>query len=324
MRVSLINQRNLISILKKLKSFPFLLFCSLFAFSIQAQDLEPRFLSSVPLKTNYAGLVYGYSYGDILLNAQEVEGLNAKLNNIIGFYGRSFRLFNKPSKIDIAIPYAFGKLNALVAQVDTTAYRNGLLDPTIRYSIILIGDKALDLKDFSNREIKKFKLGSAFKVKFPLGKYDDTKLINLGSNRWSFQFKVAASYLLTKKLILELHLDSWFFTQNSSFNNGSTLKQKPLLSSQLHMAYIFNPKFWVSGSIGQVALGETSINGVEQDNNQDNSRYGITASYKIKKLGSLKFSVTNALYTGAGANFTTALLGYSFLWFDKDKLIANE
>ena len=295
------------------------LFFSLISLTFQAQDLEPRFLSSVPLKTNFVGLVYGYSDGDILINAQQIEGLNAKLNSVATFYGRSFKLFNKPAKFDVVVPYAFGKLNALVSKVDTTAYRNGLVDPTLRVSMIFIGDKALNLQEFAKREIKKFKMGASFKIKAPLGNYDETKLINLGSNRWGFQLKTAASYQPSNKIILELHIDSWFFTENSSFNNGNTLTQKPLLTTQLHMAYLFNPKFWVSGSIGQVALGETSINGVEQDNNQKDSRYGFTTSYKLNKMGSLKFSITNGLYTGSGANFTTALLGYSFVWYDKIK-----
>ncbi len=303
----------------KNKLFFCLLFFSLISLTFQAQDLEPRFLSSVPLKTNFGGLVYGYSSGDILLNAQQIEGLNAKLNSVATFYGRSFKLFNKPAKFDVVVPYAFGKLNALVSQVDTTAYRNGLVDPTLRVSMIFIGDKALNLQEFAKREIKKFKMGASFKIKAPLGKYDETKLINLGSNRWGFQLKTAASYQPSNKIILELHIDSWFFTENSSFNNGNKLTQKPLFTTQLHMAYLFNPKFWVSGSIGQVALGETSINGVEQDNNQKDSRYGFTASYRLNKMGSLKFSVTNGLYTGSGANFTTALLGYSFVWYDKIK-----
>lgn len=300
--------------------FKLFAFCLLFSFfQLHSQDLEPRFLSSIPLKTNYAGLVYGYSYGDILLNAQEIEGLNAKLNTVAGFYGRSFKLLNKPAKIDVVVPYSFGKLNALVSQVDTTAYRNGIVDPTLRVSVILIGEKPLNLQEFSKRDLKKFKMGSSFTIKAPLGKYDETKLINLGANRWAFQLKAAASFRASKKIILELHLDSWFFTENSSFNNGNTLTQKPLLTTQLHMAYIFNPKFWVSGSIGQVFLGETSINGVEQDNNQKNSRYGFTASYKIRKLGSLKFSVTNGLYIESGNNFNSALLGYTFLWFDNSQ-----
>ena len=96
----------------KIKSFLILLFFCLNGLTFQAQDLEPRFLSSVPLKTNFSGFVYGYSAGDILLNSQQIEGLNAKLNSVAAFYGRSFKLFNKPAKFDVAVPYAFGKLNA--------------------------------------------------------------------------------------------------------------------------------------------------------------------------------------------------------------------
>ena len=298
----------------------FIFFTSL---PIHSQDLEPRFLSSVPLKTNYSGIVYGYSSGDILLNAQEIEGLNAKLNSVAVFYGHSFKLLNKPAKFDIVLPYAFGKLNAQVSQEDTTAYRKGFIDPTIRLSIVLIGDKALNLQEFAKRDIKKFKMGTSFKIKAPLGKYDETKLINLGANRWAFQIKTAASYQPTKKIILEFHIDSWFFTENTSFNNGNTLSQKPLFNAQLHMAYIFHPKLWISASIGQVALGETAINEIDQNNSQKNSRYGLTASYKLRKVGSLKLAVTNGLYTGSGASFTTALLGYSFLWFDKDKSVID-
>lgn len=283
-----------------------------------AQDLEPRFLSSVPLKINFAGIVYGYSSGNVLLNAQEIENLNAKMNTIVAFYGRSFKLFDKLGKFDIVAPYSFGSLNALVSNVDTTAYRNGFNDFSFRVSMILIGEEALDLKGFVKREKKKFKLGTAFKIKAPFGKYDNTKLINLGANRWGFQIKVASSYAVTQKFILELHVDSWFFTENKSFFNGNTLKQKPLLSTQLHIAYIFNPKLWASASIGQVAWGETSVNGVSKKNNQKNSKFGASISYKTGKKSSLKASLTNGLYTGSGADFTTALLGYSFVWFDKN------
>ena len=296
-----------------------MLFFWLTSLTFQAQDLEPRFLSSVPLKTNFGGLVYAYSQGDILLNAQQIENLNAKLNSVAGFYGRSFKLFDKQAKFDIVVPYVFGKLNALVDQVDTTATRYGFADPSLRVSVILIGDEALNLQEFAKREIKKFKMGASFKIKAPLGRYDETKVINLGANRWGFQLKAAGAYQPAKKIILELHVDSWFFTENTSFNNGNKLTQKPLLTTQLHMAYLFNPKFWVSGSIGQVASGETSINGIEQKNNQKNSRYGFTASYKLNKLGSLKLAITNGLYTASGENFTTALMGYSVVWFDKNK-----
>jgi len=297
--------------------FGLILFCT--SNKIQAQDLEPRFLSSMPLKSNFSGIAYNYSFGDILLNAQQIENLNAKLNTVAVYYGHSFKLFNKLAKVDALVPYSTGSFNAFVEKVDTTAYRNGLNDPTIKLSIILIGEQPLNPQEFAKREREKFKMGAAFKVKPPLGQYDETKVINLGANRWGFQLKAASSYQFSKKIVLELQVDSWFFTKNTSYYNGNTLAQKPLLSAQLHFAYIFNPRLWMSASIGQVAIGETSINGIEQDNNLNNSKYGFTASYKLKKAGSLKLIATNGLYTSLGSNFRTLLIGYSFLWFDKNK-----
>ena len=242
------------------------------------------------------------------------------MTTVAGFYSRSFKLFNKPSKFDVVVPYTYGELNALVSSVDTSANRSGLNDISFRISMILIGDQALNLKEFSKREQQRFKLGTAFKIKAPLGKYDETKLLNIGANRWGFQFKVASSFAVTKKLILELHIDSWFFTKNTSFSNGNTLEQKPLLSTQLHAAYLFGPKLWASVSVGQVAWGETSLNGIAQDNNQENSKYGASISYKVGKKSALKAAITNGLYTASGVDFTSVLLGYPFLWFAKGSM----
>ncbi|GAB1308132.1 hypothetical protein KH5_08150 [Urechidicola sp. KH5] len=281
------------------------------------QDLEPRFLSSAPLGTNFSGLVYGFSSGDILLNSQEVENLNTKLNTVAGFYGRSFKILNKPAKIDTSIPYSFGNLQAFIYEKDTSVYKNGLGDLSARLSMILVGEKALTKREFAIREPAKFKLGAALKIRAPIGTYDETKLINFGANRWSFQFKIASSYNISQKIILEAHIGSWFFTNNKNFNNGSTLKQEPLLSAQLHFAYIFNPKLWMSASIGQIAWGETIIDDVAQNNHQENSKYALTASYKIGKQSSLNTSLTNGLYTSRGANFSTFLVSYSLIWFDR-------
>lgn len=302
-----------------MKYFSSFLIILIWSVSIKAQDLEPRFLSSVPLGTNYLGLVYGYSSGNILINSLEIEDLNAKLNSIGVGYGRSMKLFNKPGKFDVAVPYSFGNLNALVNKVDSTVYKSGFMDPTFRVSIILVGEKPLGLKEFSAREIKRFKLGASFKTSFPMGTYDSSKTINLGSNRWGFQIKVAGSYFVTRRLVLEFHVDSWFFTENSSYTGTNSLKQEPLLSTQLHVAYIFNPKIWASVSVGQVAFGETRINGVESQNNLKNSKYGATFSYRVGNKSSVKLAITDGLFTYSQADFTTFLIGYNILWFDKIK-----
>ncbi len=302
----------------KTSSIVLWLIVSLFYSAVQSQDLEPRILSSIPTGTNVALLSYGYSRGDILLDqSAPVEDLDAKLNNIVGGYVKTFSLFKKLTKFDVIVPYSFAKFNALVTQRDTTVTRNGFGDPLFRVSMILIGSPALNPKEFVKHEQKKFKLGMFFRLKVPLGNYDSSKLINLGSNRWAFKTGVAGSYTFNKKLVFEAHFVSWFYTNNNNFFGGNTSSQDPVYGVQLHSGYVFKPGIWVAGSIGKSFGGQTAINEVEQDVKIENSRFGLTFAYKVARQHSLKAVYTNGFVTRSGTDFNTVLLAYQFIWFDK-------
>jgi len=288
-------------------------------FESKAQDLEPRFLSSMPTGGNFAVASYGYSSGNILLdNSLPIEDLNAKLNNIVVGYARSFKLFSRLAKFDIVIPYSIGSFEGVVSNIDSTTSRTGFGDPLLRISMILIGGTAMGVSEFLKHEAKKFKLGISFRIRPPLGQYDPSKLINLGANRWAFKGALAASYTIKKKLIFEGHLISWFFTENKEFFNGNTVYQKPLVAAQLHISYVFKSGIWLAVSGGTSGLGETVVNGVEQDDLQRNSRYGAAFAYRINKNHSLKIAYTSGVSTRYGANFNTILLAYQFMWFNKN------
>ena len=287
---------------------------------LQAQDLEPRLLSPIPTGGNFAIASYGYSLGNILLdNSLPVDDLDASINSFILAYARSFKLFNKLAKFDAIVPYAFGTYDALVNNVDTSATRTGFGDPLFRLSLVLIGTGAWDPADFFEQEQKKFNLGASIRIRPPLGQYDPTKLINLGANRWTVKLSLAGSYTITRKVILEGHVNSNFFTENSSFYNGNTLKQKPLLAMQFHASYIFKPGIWVAASLGRSFLGETVLNGVEQDDLQKTSRYGFAFAYKLKPHSALKLGFTSGITARYGANFTSIILAYQYIWFNKPK-----
>ena len=283
-----------------------------------AQDLEPRFLSAIPTGGNFAIASYGYSSGNILLdNSLPIEDLEAKLNSAVFGYARSFKLFNKLTKFDVIAPYSFGTFTGTVSDIDSSTTRNGFGDPLIRLSMILIGAKPLGVSEFMKYEQKKFNLGVTVRLRLPLGQYDPTKLLNLGANRWAIKTGLAASYTIRKKLILEGHLNSWFFTENKEFWNGNSIRQKPLLSSQLHVTYVFKPGIWVAASIGRTAMGETIVNDIEKNDLQNNSRYGAAFAYRFNKHNALKIGFSSGVSTRYGANFTTVLLAYQFMWFDK-------
>ena len=285
-----------------------------------AQDLEPRSLSSMPTGTNVAVASYAFSSGNIMLdNALPIEDLKSELNSIVFAYARSFKLFNRLTKVDAIVPYAFANFTGLYQSRDSSTSRQGLGDPSFRISMILIGEQALSPGEFINREKKKFKLGAMARVRVPLGQYDKTKLINLSTNRYSLKLGLAGSYALTKKLNWELHFNSWYFTENNSFFNGNTVKQKPLITLQTHFSYEFKPGIWAAVSFGKSNLGETVVNGVEKDDVQKNTRTGLAFAWRLHKNHSLKIAATTGVTTRYGSDYTTVLIAYQYLWFDKPK-----
>jgi len=287
---------------------------------LQAQDLEPRLLSPMPTGGNFAIASYGYSVGNILLDETlPIDDLNASLNSLVLAYSRSFKLLNKLGKVDVVVPYAFGNFDAVVNGVDTSASRHGLGDPMIRLSMILVGTGAMNPTDFLNRVPKKFNLGTSIKVRAPLGQYNPDYLVNLGANRWTLKLTLSASYTIRRRIVFEGHLNGNFFSENSNFFNGNTLKQEPMLASQFHVIYVIKPGIWVAGSIGNAILGETKLNGVEQENLQNTSRYGLAFAFRMSKHSALKLGFTSGITARYGTDFTTLLFAYQFIWFDKTK-----
>jgi hypothetical protein len=283
-----------------------------------AQDLEPRSLSPIPTGGNFIVASYGRSSGNILLdNSAPIADLNSTMDNIVVAYARSFKLFNKLSKFDIIAPYSFATFNATVAGTDSSTSRNGFGDPLVRLSIVLIGVPPLTMSEFIKTSPQKFNLGVSLRVRPPLGQYNSDKLINLGTNRWSTKISVGASYSFTKKINAELYLNTWFFTKNNNFFNGNIVEQKPLLSTQVHLSYIFKPGVWLAISVGQSFFGETILNNVEQNDFQRSSRLGGVFAYKLNNHNALKIGITSGLSTRYGADFTTVLIAYQFIWFDK-------
>jgi len=291
----------------------------LFIIPVHSQDLEPRLLSPLPTGGNFVIASYGYSTGNILLdNSLPIEDLEASLNNLVLAYARSFSLFSRLTKFDVIAPYSFSQFSGAVSGIDSSTSRSGFGDPLLRLSINLIGSKAMGLEEYFNHEQKRFNLGAFIRIRPPVGQYDPTKLINLGANRWATKVGLAGSYSFGRRVILEGHLNSWFFTENTSFFNGNSLKQNPLLSTQIHAAYIFKPGIWLAISLGRSFLGETILNGVEKNNMQNASRFGAVFAFKLNKQNALKLAITSGISTRYGADFTSLLIAYQLMWFDKN------
>jgi len=308
----------MIHLSKILSSLLFTLAGCLLVIPIQSQDLEPRMMSPIPAGGNFAIASYGYSAGNILLDKSlPVEDLEARLNNLVVAYARSFRLFSRLTKFDVIVPYSFAKFEGAVSGIDSSTSRSGFGDPLFRLSMVLIGTKAMGFEEYLQHEQRRFNLGAVIRIRPPLGQYDPTKFINLGSNRWATKVGMAGSYIFGKRFTLEAHFNSWFFSENEEFFNGNSLKQKPLITTQFHASYIFKPGIWLAVSVGRSFLGETILNGEEKDDLQNSSRFGAVFAYKLNKQNALKLALTSGITTRYGSDFTSLIIAYQMMWFDK-------
>jgi len=197
---------------------------------------------------------------------------------------------------------------------DTAASRTGFGDARIKFGINLIGSPVIEPKDFQ-KFTEHTVLGASIVISVPIGQYYNTKLINIGSNRWGIKPEIGFSHR-QGRLFYEGYAGVWFFTENNQYYNHSTLNQKPLFSFQAHVDYTFKHGKYVALNGGFADGGETSLNDMDRHDDQQNWRIGGTFSTPIfNRHQSIKFMINTGLATRAGQNYTAVTLAYQYAWF---------
>jgi hypothetical protein len=278
------------------------------------QELEPRSLTNVPVGTNFVVAGYGYTQGDILLDpAAPIEDLNAKLHTVIGAYVRAIDFFGLSSKVDVVVPFADGDWTGSLSGRDSSAARTGFGDPRVRLSVNFAGAPALrpaDYRGYQQRTI----VGASLQVIAPLGQYDPAKLINLGSNRWTIRTQIGVSQT-AGHWILESYVSGWFFTENSDFWGGNTLRQKPLGAVKIHAIYTMpKRRMWGALDAGYAIGGRTEVNGVGLDTRISTFRFGATLAFPLAARHTVKLTGVTGVRHERGPDFDGVVLQYQYRW----------
>jgi hypothetical protein len=278
-----------------------------------AQDLEPRALTNVPVGWNFAALAYRYATGNVLLDpAVPIEDLDAGVHTVVGGYVRSLSLFGLSSKLSLLAPVASGSWEGQLEGQDTSRTVTGLGDPRVLFSLNLVGAPALRARDFGSYQQKTI-VGANLRVTVPLGQYDPSKLLNLGSNRWTLRLQVGASHVIGA-WILEAYVAGWFFTTNSDFFGGSTLEQHPLASFKLHFIRSMGRRFWIALDGGYGIGGRTELDGVETESLISTFRFGLTGAAQIVPQHTLRLALATAVRVERGADYNAVVLSYQYRW----------
>jgi hypothetical protein len=142
------------------------------------------------------------------------------------------------------------------------------------------------------------------------------KLINLGSNRWTFNSKIGIAHT-TGDWILEAYTGIWIFTDNNDFFGGLHLKQKPLLTANVHAIYSLPPLgSWLGFGIGYGIGGRTVINDIEKDTRISALRIGLVYALPLSRQHALKVSIMSGIRFEKGPDFDAIGVTYQYMWGD--------
>lgn len=283
-----------------------------FTSHLPAQDLEPRAFSPAPVGVNFAAVGYGYSFGNVLLDPSLlIEDGTGKVHSLAAAYVRTFSFFGMTAKADAVVPFASGDWKGLLDGEPATRSATGFGDPTVRLAVNFVGAPALEIPRFLTFR-QRWIVGASLEVLVPIGQYDPERLINLGSNRWTFIPRVGVSRSLGR-WTLEGVAAAWLFMANTDFL-GTTLEQDPLWTVQGSVSYVFDGGAWLAADGGWGSGGRTKVNGASGSERQENVRYGVTFAYPLTRRTALKLAWIGGLSTRLGADFDTIALVYQYRW----------
>ena len=267
-----------------------------------AQDIEPRAYSNAPVGVNFLIAGYVYTRGGVSFDSSlPITNPHLNTSNAVLAYATVLDLWGKSAKFDATVPYAWlsGTADYQGQPVQRTV--SGFANSVFRLSINLYGAPALTLKEFADWE-QDLIIGASFRVVAPWSQYDDTKIVNIGTNRWSFKPEVGISKAVGQ-WTLEVTAAATIYTDNKDFFGGNTLSQDPLYSLQGHVIYGFHSGIWTSLDATYFAGGRTTLNGVLNNDLQQNWRVGATLAVPVDRKNSIKFYASSGVSARTGNNY---------------------
>jgi hypothetical protein len=257
------------------------------AATAHAQDLEPRAFSNSPIGLNFAIAGYAYAQGDVLTDpALPLENVSNKSHVGVFGFAHTFRAFNQSGKFDFVIPYASLYAEGVAFGLPRVREVTGFADPAFRVSMNFIGAPALTAEEFKNYK-QDFIVGGSLRITAPLGQYDSDRLVNIGTNRWSFKPEVGVSKAFGKWTV-ELAPAATFYTDNDNFFGGKDRHVAPVVSVQSHVSYMFRPGGWIALNAGYYVGARSTVNEIRNNDEQQGARLGLTVAIPLNRYQSVK------------------------------------
>jgi hypothetical protein len=278
-----------------------------------AQDIEPRTYSNAPIGVNFLIAGYAHTRGALQFDtALDLDDAHLRTSNAVVAYARVIELGGSAATIDLVAPYTWLSGSATHQGAPIERVVDGFTNPSARLCWNFYGAPAMGLADFRNWQ-QDVVMGASFRVSAPWSQYDETRLVNIGTHRWSFKPELGISKTVGP-WTLELSAAVTFFTTNKEFFNGNRREQDPLYSTQAHVIYGFAGGSWLSLDATFFGGGRSTLNGVLKADLQQNWRAGATFAIPVDRRNSVKLYASRGLSDRTGNSFDLLGIAWQHRW----------
>jgi hypothetical protein len=290
-----------------------LLLGSVLAPAVYGQELEPRAYSNLPMGLNFLAVGYAHSQGGLSTDPSlPLTDAHLRIDTGVVAYVRGINLWGSSGKFDVIVPYSHLSGTALVAGQPLERDISGASDPRFRLSVNFYGAPALTLRDYPAYK-QDLVIGASVQVTPPWGQYDPSRVVNLGTNRWSIKPDVGFSKSFAP-FTIDLTAGVTVFSRNDDYFGGQGLDQAPIYSVQTNVSYDFAGGIWAALGATFYRGGRTTVNDTPKDNALSNARMGLTIAVPIDRYYAVKFNASSGISTRTGTNFDTVGLVLKYRW----------
>jgi hypothetical protein len=282
--------------------------------TLPAQFSDPHSYDNSPAGVNQIESSYAYARANASLDTSLVIA-GAKLNLSQGLieYTRYFGLFHRTAWAEAELPIAgmSGSITGTNIQGSTV----GTGDSGYEFAMLLVGGPVLTPAESENAA-STTRVGLSVAATAPTGKYHADKILNLGSDRWSFKPELALSQPFGPgaKWQADLYTNIYFYTDNTSYRGREVLLQEALPGFEGHVSYSFNDRVWTSLDTRYSFRGTTFVDRIDQDNAQQNFGLGAETNVSMNVRNSLLFEFAKALVHKNGPSVAGFSVKYCYTW----------
>jgi hypothetical protein len=278
-----------------------------------AQAIEPRAYSNAPVGVNFLVAGYAYTQGGVSFDSSLPLSKPAlDTSSAVVGYVRVLDLWGMSAKFDVIAPLVALSGSAMFEEATLRRDISGLADPKFRLTMHFFGAPALSLKEFASFR-QDLIVGASLQVSVPVGQYDETRLVNLGTNRWSVKPELGVSKALGR-WTLEGAAAVTLYTDNERFYPDRVRSQEPLYSLQAHAIYSFGSGVWGSLDGTYFTGGRTTVDGSLNQDLQQNWRVGATLAFPVGTRNSIKLYGSSGVSARTGNDFDLVGIAWQYRW----------